>query len=116
MLAIRNRYSAYTQSNNTFVDGATSRLTQLRLGGQAAYNAGSVVPYAGLTYIYDVQRPTIGVTAGQTPANDRDAWQVKVGLNFRGTGSLYGGVSLSSDLGRSQVKNDQFLVNIGLRF
>lgn len=116
LLAFDNRYSSMTFSNGTFVDAVGARTTQMRLGVQAAYNAGGVVPYAGLTYVYDVQRPTQGVTAGQTAANDRDTWQLRVGLNFRGTRSLYGGVSLSSDLGRSQVRNDQFLLNIGLRF
>ena len=74
------------------------------------------MPFVGVTYIYDIERANQGVFAGQNAANDRDAWQVRAGLNFRSSGALYGGIVLSSDLGRSQVKNDQILVNVGLRF
>ena len=62
------------------------------------------------------QRPNQAAVAGQTAANDRDAWQVRAGLNFRSSGALYGGIVLSSDVGRSQVKNDQIMVNVGMRF
>ena len=53
---------------------------------------------------------------GLCAANDRDGWQVRVGLNIRSAGALYGGIVLSSEVGRSQVKNDQLLVNVGVRF
>ena len=116
LLAIENRFSAFTLSNNTFVDGSTVRTTQARLGGQAAYNAGNIVPFVGLTYIYDLERTEQAAIGGQSAANDRDGWQIRAGLNIRSTGSLYGGIVLSSEVGRSQVKNDQILVNLGVRF
>ena len=116
LLTVESKMSAFTFSNGTFVNGSTTRTTQMRLGAQGAYNAGNVVPFVGVTYIYDIERANQGVFAGQNAANDRDAWQVRAGLNFRSSGALYGGIVLSSDLGRSQVKNDQILVNVGLRF
>jgi hypothetical protein len=116
LLTVENRFSAFTLSNNTFVPGTTTRTTQMRLGGQAAYNAGNIVPFVGLTYIYDMQRAEQAAIAGQSAANDRDGWQVRAGLNIRSRGALYGGIVISSELGRSQVKNDQILVNIGVRF
>ena len=116
LLAVENRFSAFTLSNNTFVDGSTVRTTQARLGGQAAYNAGNIVPFVGLTYIYDIEHASQGAIGGQNAANDRDAWQVRAGLNIRSSGALYGGIVLSSEVGRSQVKNDQLLVNLGVRF
>lgn len=116
LLSVENRFSAFTFSNGTTVPGSTVTTGQARLGLQAAYNAGNVVPFVGLTYIYDYQHPAQGTVGGQTPANDRDAWQVRVGVNLRSAGALYGGIALSSDRGRSQVKNDQILFNVGLRF
>lgn len=116
LLAVENRFSAFTLSNNTFVNGSTVRTTQARLGGQAAYNAGNIVPFVGLTYIYDLEHASQGAIGGQSAANDRDGWQVRAGLNIRSAGALYGGIVLSSEVGRSQVKNDQLLVNIGVRF
>ena len=116
LLAVENRFSSFTLSNNTFVNGSTVRTTQARLGGQAAYNAGNIVPFVGLTYIYDLERTEQGAIGGQSAANDRDGWQIRAGLNIRSAGALYGGIVLSSEVGRSQVKNDQLLVNIGVRF
>ncbi len=116
LLNVENKFSAFTFSNGTFVSGSTTNTTQARLGGQAAYNAGNVVPFVGLVYINDLQRPNQAAVAGQTAANDRDAWQVRAGLNFRSSGALYAGIVLSSDVGRLQVKNDQIMVNVGLRF
>ena len=116
LLTAESKFSAFNFSNGTPVTASTTRTTQARLGAQAAYNAGSVVPFVGVTYINDLERPTQGVVGGQTAANDRDAWQVRLGMNFRSSGALYGGVVLSTDLGRSQVKNDQILVNVGMRF
>jgi outer membrane autotransporter protein len=116
LLNVESKFSAFTFSNGTFVSGSTTNTTQARLGAQAAYNAGNVVPFAGLVYINDLQRPNQAAVAGQTAANDRDAWQVRAGLNFRSSGALYGGIVLSTDVGRSQVKNDQIMVNVGMRF
>jgi hypothetical protein len=116
LIAVENRFSAFTQSNNNFVGGSTTHTTQLRLGANAAYNAGNFSPFAGVAYIYDVQAPTQAALAGQNAANDRDAWQVRAGFNFRTAGALYGGLVLSTEVGRSQVKNDQILFNLGARF
>lgn len=111
-----DKFSSFTLSNNTFVAASTSRTSQLRLGGQAMYNAGSVFPFVGLTYINDFQRPNQAPVGGQSAANDRDGFQLRLGLNIPSKGALYGSVALSSEIGRSQVKNDQLLFNLGLRF
>ena len=93
-----------------------ARTTQARLGGQAAYNMGNLVPFLGVTYINDIQRPNQGPVGGQSAANDRDGWQLRAGINIRSSGALYGGVQVASEVGRSQVKNDQILFNLGIRF
>lgn len=116
LLSTQDKFSAFTNSNNAAIDGLTTRTTQVRLGGQAAYNAGGLVPFAGVTYINDIQRPNQSAVAGQSAANDRDGWQLRTGVNFRSSGALYGGAQLSSEVGRRQVKNDQILFNLGLRY
>ncbi len=110
-LTVRDKLGAYTLSNGTFVTDGTVRVEQLRFGGQAAYNAGSFIPYIGLNYIYDIKAPN---QAGA--ANDRDAFQGVLGVRFSAASGLYGGIQYSSELDRSQVKNNQILLNVGARF
>lgn len=110
-LAVRDKLGAYTMSNGTFVPDASVSLSQVRFGGQAAYNAGVFVPYAGLNYIYDVSAPS---QAGA--ANDRDAFQAVLGLKFSVPNGFYGGLQYSSELNRSQIKNNQIMLNLGARF
>lgn len=115
-LSVSDKLGAYTLSNGTFVQGGSVDVQQLRLGGQAGYRMGNVTPYVGLTYIYDIRRPDQQPVAGQTAANDRDAWTPTIGLRFSSGGALYGGIQYSSEQSRSQVKNNQVLFNLGLRF
>lgn len=111
-----DKVGQFTLSNNTLMPASTTRVAQLRLGGQLAYDAGGFAPYAGLTYIRDVQSPTQPVTGGLTPANDRDAWQVAVGVNFYSRGPLSGGVQYSQDFSRKEVKNNLLMANIAYKF
>jgi hypothetical protein len=110
-LAVKDKLGAYTMSNGTFVPDATVNLSQMRFGGQAAYNAGVFSPYAGLNYIYDVTAPS---QAGA--ANDRDAFQAVLGIRFTVPNGFYGGLQYASELNRNQIKNNQVLLNLGLRF
>lgn len=116
VLGASTRLGSFTASNGTFVDSGTSDVSQLRLGAQVSYAAGTVNPYVGLTYVYDVSRPGAVTVGGQTSANDRDAWVPAFGLRFSSAGSAYGSLQFSSERGRSQFKNDQLLFNLGVRF
>jgi hypothetical protein len=92
----------------------TAYLTQLRLGGTAAYDAGGGwQPYLGLTYINDTQRETLAVVGAP---NDRDAWNVAVGINYYSKGAVSAGIQLNGDFDRQQTRNNQFLANISIRF
>ncbi len=113
-LYVKDKLGAYTMSNGTFLSNiqeASVSVSQLRLGGQAAYNLGSFIPYVGLNYVYDVKAPD-----QPGAANDRDAFQGVLGVKFSGASGLYGGFQYMSEQGRSQIKNNQFLLNIGSRF
>jgi len=115
-LASQDKLSQFTLSNGNSIAAATNRNSQLRFGGQAMYNGGVFLPYAGLYYFNDVQRTTQGAVGGVTPANDRDGFQVQLGIQFAPKGQVYGGLMVATDVGRSQVKNDLFLGNVGIRF
>jgi hypothetical protein len=96
-------------------DGSVN-LTQVRLIGQVAYSAGSFTPYASISYINDLNRPDQAPVGGIAAANDKDAWTPAVGVRFKSDGALYGSVQYSSERGRSEVKNNQFLISAGIRF
>jgi len=117
VMSAQDRLGQFTLSNGTNVAASSNRITQLRFGGQAAYKLQQgITPFFGATYIYDAQRQNQAPLAGQNAANDRDAVQLQLGINFQSSGRLYGGLLLSTEQGRSQIKNDQVLANIGLRF
>ncbi|MBL8383252.1 MAG: autotransporter outer membrane beta-barrel domain-containing protein [Burkholderiales bacterium] len=111
-----DKIASFTMTDRTFIPASTVRVAQMRLGGQASYNAGMFVPFIGLTYIRDLQSPSQAAFGGQTPANDKDGWQWALGLNLFSRGALSGGVMVTSETGRTQVKNDVFLANIAIRF
>lgn len=116
-LSVSDKLGSYTLTNGTFVQGGSVDIQQLRFGGQAGYKVNnSVTPYVGLTYVYDVRRPTQQPVLGQSAANDRDAWVPVIGLRFSSGGAVYGGVQYSSEQSRSQVKNNQLLLNLGVKF
>jgi len=117
LLNTSSKLGAYTLSGGGSVQDTTVNVTQLRLSGQLGYRAGIFTPYVGLTYIYDIHRPTDpGVPGQPAPSNDRDGWAPSIGLRFNSAGALYGGIQYTSEQNRSQVKNNQLLMNLGIRF
>ena len=116
LMSVTSDTGSYTASNGVFSNSTTSNLVQMRLGGQVAYAAGQVTPYIGLTYVYDIRRPGSITVAGQTSSGDRDSWVPAIGLRFSSGGAVYGGLQLSSERGRSELKNDQLQFNLGVKF
>ena len=112
----RDKISGFTMSLGTAIPASTVHVSQIRLGGQASYGSGTFVPYVGATYIRDLQSPSQAAFGGQTPANDKDGWQLTAGLNIFSRGAVSGGILFSTETGRQQVKNDVVLANIAVRF
>jgi hypothetical protein len=109
---VKDKLGAYTMTNGGgVVQSAQVTVSQVRLGGQAAYNMGMFVPYAGLTYIYDFKESNV-IGA----ANDTDGMQGTLGIRFSAPSGLYGGLQYSSEFSRSQIKNNQWMLNLGSRF
>jgi len=115
-LGSQDRFSQFGLSNGTTVAGNTSHNGQLRLGGQAMYNGGAVLPYVGAYYFNNVQQATQAGVGGTNPANDRDGFQLQAGIQFAPRGQIYGGLMIASDVGHREIRNDMILGNIGIRF
>ena len=116
LLSVHDKLGSYTLSNGTFVGDGTVNVTQFRLMGQAGYTFGNVTPYAGVALVYDISAPDQQPINGIAAANDRSAWVPTIGLRFKADGNVYGDIRYSTEQGRSEVKNNQFLFNIGIRF
>lgn len=94
--------------------GATNRIDQLRLGGQAAWWLNGVMPYVGLAYVHEDRRTTL---AGAKDPIGKDGWQWTLGANFLSVGSgVTGGIAYTEEEGRSNQRNRVLTANIGLRF
>lgn len=115
-LTAEDKVGQFTLSNGATVSTSTTRISQFRIGGQAAYEAGLFVPFAGLYYVNDIQRPTQSPVGGVSAANDRDGWLVQLGINFYSKGPVSGGLMYSTETSRKEVKNNQFMANIAIRF
>jgi len=115
-LYTQDKISTSTLSNGFVVPSTSITLGQVRFGGQASYDAGVIRPYIGLYYFNDTQRANQAAVGGQTAANDRDGYTLQIGANFFSKGPVSGGVMYSTDQNRSQVKNDLWMANIGIRF
>ncbi len=113
---VKDKLGSYTMSNGTFVSSGKVEVSQARFGGQAAYNMGMFVPYAGLSYIYDFKEPNQAPIGGVKADNDRDGMQGTLGIRFSAPSGLYGGLQYSSEFSRSEIKNDQWMLNLGTRF
>lgn len=116
LVETQDKIASFTMTDRTFVRGNTVRVLQSRLGVQATYNAGMFAPFIGVTWINDMQAPKQAAFLGQTPANDRDSAQITAGINIVSRGALSGGVLVSTETARSQVKNNVFLANLSYRF
>ena len=115
-LAVSDKIKAYTRSDGVFVPESKIDVSQIRLYGQVAYDLGTFTPYAGVSYINDVRHPNQAPVGGVVAANDRDSWTPAIGIRFKTDGTVYGSIQYSSERGRSEVKNNQLLLNLGLRF
>ncbi len=116
ILGVHNKLGSYTLSDGTPVADSTTHLGQFRLTGQAAYTYKQFTPYVSISYINDFSRSDQLPVSGIPAANDSDGWLPAVGVRFRFDNMIYGSVQYSSERGRSQVTNNMFLFNVGIRF
>lgn len=106
--------ASYLGSKDKFntTPATSSKLNQVRIGGQATYDAGNTLPYFAVNFIRDVSTPPAIVGS----ANDRDAIQLQAGVNIFSNGPLSGGISYSHEANRKEVKNNILVANLSFRF
>jgi len=95
-----------------FVPEIKSRMTQAAATARYGYWFGGFMPYASLTLTSDLERSANPMF--QSPG--RSAWIPRIGVDFFSKGGISGGVSYSSEPGRSAIKNDVWSANMGFRF
>lgn len=105
------KINSYTLGG-VFVPQVRNSLTQAAAMARYGYWYEGFMPYASLTLTSDVDRTTNPVF--QNPG--RDAWIPKIGVDFFSKRGVTGGVSYSSEQGRSAVKNDVWSANMSFRF
>jgi hypothetical protein len=116
LLSVHDKLGAYTLTNGTLVPDGTVNVTQARLLGQAGYTFGAFTPYLSVAFVYDINRPDQQPVNGLAAANDRAGWVPAIGVRFKADNSVYGSLQYSSEQGRSEVRNNQILFNLGIRF
>ncbi|HEX4328821.1 MAG TPA: autotransporter outer membrane beta-barrel domain-containing protein [Burkholderiales bacterium] len=112
LLNANEKLNSYTLGG-VFVPDVKNRLTQAAAMARYGYWFDGIMPYASLTFTSDLDRTVNPVF--QAPG--RNAWIPKIGVDLFSKRGISGGVSYSSEQGRSgSVKNDVFLANVSFRF
>lgn len=93
---------AYTDSTGTPIAASKTELGQVQIGGRVMYYMSNFMPYAGVTYINDINRDTVRTVANPQPANDEDDVLLQAGVSIFGDGPLSGGLDLSYNAAREE--------------
>ena len=119
-VVVKDKLGSFVMTNGAgatnAVGGVETKISQGRVGGKMSYDAGYWTPYLGLTYVYDFKKPNDDLVLGLKPKADRDAVVGTVGVSFNGKGPLYGSVQYSHEASRDQIKNNQIMLNLGVKF
>lgn len=109
-----SKLQRFTLSDATVIAASSNHLTQLTLGGQASYGSGRVVPFVGVSYAHDLNRPVRQAVAGQTPSDARGTFSGQVGLSFRPNKQVSASLQLTTDR-RSQMRNNGLQAALNVR-
>ncbi|MBK6905603.1 MAG: autotransporter outer membrane beta-barrel domain-containing protein [Rhodocyclaceae bacterium] len=119
-VSVKDKLGSFVLTNGAGATNAVgnvdTKLSQGRVGGKVTYDAGFWTPYLGLTYVYDFKKPNDDLVLGLKPKADRDGVVGTVGVSFNGRGPLYGSVQYSHEASRDQIKNNQIMLNLGVKF
>lgn len=102
-------------ANATLLTAAQKNtITQLRLTGRVGQWMNDYEPYAELAYSYDLSRTDYNKLPVQL--QDKDGWNVVLGVDIFSKKGLTGGLMYSKQMGRSHSKSDAVMGNISYRF
>jgi len=104
----------FTESDGTAIARRKIKLTQLILGGEAAYSMGDYEPFVGATYAYDLHATDLTLTPGKQPHKDRYDVLLTGGLRFYNKSGMSGSVEASKRIGRTDY--DEVSIGISVRW
>jgi hypothetical protein len=109
------RYDSYTETNKatgttTKYNDSSNTIGQIAASGQVGYYLTSWMPYFKLVYENEVSH------SDPVAGDDDDGFVWELGANFFGTGSLSGGVSVSTISGRGSYDNTTAMGRLSYSF
>ncbi len=106
----------FTESNGSVVGERRTKLGQIRVGGDIAYNFGEWEPYLAALYEYDFQFDKVELTAGAQPANDRDDLLISSGFRFFNRHGFSANFDYTTRVLREDFEEDSITVNVRYDF
>jgi len=111
-LAAKRKYDAYAESSGgTAVAGASQRIEQWNLLGEAAYGRGAAETFLGLAYDKTREPLKVQFATGEQPANDADSVLLTAGWRYFAKG-LTANFVFSKRLAQDQVNEYGFSMMI----
>ena len=86
-----------------------------RIFAHASYGSGMWVPFGGLTYSHDLNRPDLAPITGQTAANARGAFTLQGGVSINAAGPVSGRLAVTQEL-RQETRNTGLVATISMKF
>ena len=110
----RSDTDGFVDSTGVTFAETDSKFGRFTIGGDVSYLIGGFEPFASAAYRYDFSSEDIVLPAGSVqPDNDKDDFDVGLGVRYYGDGALSGSVTYTRTFGRSNV--DQDSINLLLR-
>ncbi len=107
---------SYTDSVGTTFAATESQLGQLQAGAKVSYYTSNLLPYFGVTYMYDAISDDVTTTTPPQPDNDNDEVQLEAGIALFGEGAWSGGISGNYSLFREDYEAWGIGGNISFQF
>ena len=106
ILWARDRQHNFVESDGTAVAELDSRLSQVNVSAEVAYNWVFYEPYGRFTYVHDITQTRIGVIGGPQPSFDENEVLLAGGVRFFGQKGWSGNAEVKTSLGRKDY--DEF--------
>jgi len=106
-----SKADAFVESDGTSVAEDKTKLSQVSLGGEAAYSMGEFEPYISGTYSYDLTATETTLSAGPQPDNDKSDFLLGLGVRYFSKDNLSLNAEYTNRLGRSDIDEQSISIN-----